>query len=250
MFAIHSASHGDFDFSPYCVFSSRCFSPAHSRNPIRHFPTAQTVASARKGAKHCENIRFSFWGSGSIASNDDDGGVLTHSGRLRFSLSFFSCHRAKNSHFLCRCWRAASAHNTTTRVVRRKATASVSSSAFFVRFLSLFLRWASSSSSSLYHHHIMLLSLSVFCVYTHYTDSVHVLHYIQFFTLLLLPLDVEMEKSRNQSIFQFQSLYSLRFNPFQNIIILYLAALVYQKKISKSYRKNITQNFRHRTRIR
>lgn len=46
-----------------------------------------------------------------------------------------------------------------------------------------------------------------------------------------------MEKSRNQSIFQFQSLYSLRFNPFQNIIILYLAALVYQKKYQKVIEK-------------
>lgn len=47
------------------------------------------------------------------------------------------------------------------------------------------------------------------------------LHYFSFFVHFIcyyLSPSREEEKSRNQSVFQLQSLYSLRFNPFQKIL--------------------------------
>lgn len=73
-----------------------------------------------------------------------------------------------------------------------------------------------SSSSFQYHHpHAMLLHS---CVYTLY------MFYITYnFSLYCYYLSTSNGKSRNQSIFQLQSLYSLhRFNPLQNIITLCL----------------------------
>jgi hypothetical protein len=84
--------------------------------------------------------------------------------------------------------------------------------------------WGPSSSSqgglvSSSSYNVMLLSL---CIYTLYSLYMFYITY-NFFSLYCYYLSTsKWGKSRNQSIFQFQSLYSLRFNPFQNIIILYL----------------------------